>query len=85
MQHACTGEASKQKRKDGNAPELEIQSKRENPGKGALENYRAGKKNFSELKFIKVYLRSTMSQERQFGFAALSAKRDSLQNIEIEK
>ncbi|GBN50548.1 hypothetical protein AVEN_239034-1 [Araneus ventricosus] len=40
---------------------------------------------FSELKLIKTYLQSTVSQERLVGLATMTTERDLLKNIEIEK
>ncbi|GBM58446.1 hypothetical protein AVEN_269136-1 [Araneus ventricosus] len=41
-------------------------------------------RSFSKLKPIKTYLRSSMSQERLVGLAAISIERDLLQNNDIE-
>ncbi|XP_056864601.1 uncharacterized protein LOC108851191 [Raphanus sativus] len=41
-------------------------------------------RNFSKLKLIKSYLRSTMSQERLNGLAVISIERDLLRNLDYE-
>ena len=42
------------------------------------------KKNFSKLKLIKSYLRSTMSQERLSGLAILSIEKEMLAELECK-
>jgi hypothetical protein len=44
----------------------------------------SAKRNFSKLKLIKSYLRSTMSQERLNGLAILSIEKKMLENLKYK-
>jgi hypothetical protein len=44
----------------------------------------SAERNFSKLKLIKTYLRSSMSQERLNGLTTLSIENDMLENIDVD-
>jgi hypothetical protein len=44
----------------------------------------SAEKSFSKLKYIKTYLRASMSQERLNGLATLSIEKDMLENINFD-
>jgi hypothetical protein len=45
----------------------------------------SAEKSFSKLKYIKTYLRASMSQERLNGLATLSIEKDMLANINVKE